>query len=80
MEEEYDINYEVEDEIHCGVTKAIPLKKVFELIKSICKVEYYLDNKKYNGTGFFMELLGLGKNVLITKYHIITERVINEKT
>ena len=80
MEEKYDINYEVEDEINCGVAKAIPLKKVFELIKSICKVEYYLDNKKYNGTGFFMELLDLGKNVLITNYHIISERVINEKT
>ena len=80
MEEKNDIYYEVEDEIHCGIAKAIPLKKVFELMKSICKIEYYLDNKKYNGTGFFMELLDIRKNVLITNFHVITERVIYEKT
>ena len=80
MEEKNDIYYEVEDEIHCGVAKAIPLKKVFELMKSICKIEYYLDNKKYSGTGFFMELLDIRKNVLITNFHVIIERVINEKT
>ena len=80
MEEKNKIHYDVEEEMYCGVARAIPLKKVFELMKSICKIEYYLNNKKYNGTGFFMELFDIGKNVLITNFHVISERVINEKT
>ena len=79
MKEKNDIYYEVEDEIHCGIAKAIPLKKVFELMKSICKIEYYLENIKHNGTVFFMELLYLGKKVLITNFHVTSERVINEQ-
>ena len=79
MEEKNEIYYDVEEEMHCGVAKAIPLKKVFELMKSIFKIEYYLDNKKYVGTGFFMELLDIGKNVLVTNHHIITQRVIDEQ-
>ena len=61
MEEKNDIYYEVEDEIHSGVAKAIPLKKAFELMKSICKIEYYLDNKKFNGQDFLWNFLILGK-------------------
>ena len=80
MEEKNKIHYDVEEEMYCGVARAIPLKKVFELMKSICKIEYYLNNKKYNGTGFFMELFDIGQNVLITNFHVISERVINEKT
>ena len=79
MQEKNEKHYDVEDEMYCGGAKAIPLKKVFELMKSICKIEYYLDNIKHNGTGFFMELLDLGKKVLITNFHVISERVINEQ-
>ena len=80
MEEKNEIYYEVEDQRNCDVAKAIHLKKVFELMNSICKIEYYLDNLKYTGTGFFMELLDLDKKVLITNCHVINQRVIHEKT
>ncbi len=50
MEEKNERYYDVEGGIHCGVAKAITLKKVFELMKSICKIEYHLNNKKFNGT------------------------------
>ena len=43
---------------------------------SICKIE--IDNE--SGTGFFLNLTDkIGKNCLITNYHVITKEYVDEK-
>ena len=56
--------------------KNIEKKKIDEASLSICKIE--IDNE--SGTGFFLNLKDkLGKNYLITNYHVISKEYVDQK-
>ena len=55
----------------------VPMKTANKLSKSICKITYInMDQKKINGTGFFMIYNSLKS--LISVNHVITSNLINE--
>ena len=47
-----------------------------KISKSICKISYINNNKKYNGTGFFI-LLNNSFKCIMTNYHVIKKELIN---
>ena len=57
----------------------IPIEVTNKVLKSICKFTIKMNggNDYYNGTGFFMNINDSKKYVL-TNYHIISEKIINE--
>ena len=56
----------------------IPVKFTIEVMKSICKISYHYNNKTTFGTGFFMKYSDTLK-LLITNYHVIFPKLVNNK-
>ena len=56
----------------------IPLKLTNHVMKSICKISYHYNNKTTFGTGFFMKYSDTLK-LLITNYHVIFPKLVNNK-
>ena len=67
---------EIQEEVHTG-HRAIPVKIVNKVIKSICKIIIQKENgSKYYGTGFFLRITNLLK-CLITNYHVLNPSSID---
>ena len=77
-EEKIDKNKKelIVDEVDAGNGKKMSLKIMIKLSKSICKISYINNNKKYNGTGFFI-LLNNSFKCIMTNYHVIKKELIN---
>ena len=57
------------DEVKTG-NKLVSIDLIVKAQKSICKITFYFNNKRYLGTGFFMKVTDSLK-FLITNYHVI---------
>ena len=71
-----DIQTERIKEVFTG-HKPIPMKIANKIIKSICKITIKLNNTNKFGTGFFMNISDSFKS-LVTNYHVINEKILNE--
>ena len=58
----------------------IPIEITNKVLKSVCKIKIKKNGgKDYEyGTGFFMNINNDSKKYLITNYHVISEKLINE--
>ena len=58
----------------------IPIEITTKVLKSVCKIKIKKNGgKDYEcGTGFFMNINNDSKKYLITNYHVISEKIINE--
>ena len=58
-------------------TSMFSFKSILKTIKSICKINYIIDNQPIQGTGFFM-LKNSNEKYLLTNYHVIPETLKNK--
>ena len=65
-----------ENEVHTR-HKPIPLDLANKVSRSICKITIKMNEETENGTGFFMNISN-SKKCLITNYHVINSKLINE--
>ena len=72
-----DDGYSKVDKGRINDVSRINLNKALIASKSICKIFYHKNNKKFNGTGFFM-IINKDLKCLISNYHIIDEDFINQ--
>ena len=56
---------------------SMPIEKIYELRKPICKIEYKEDDKNFSGTGFFMMINN--NKYLLVNYNIINQNQINNE-
>jgi hypothetical protein len=61
-----------ENEVQTNHAIKIPLRTIYKVCKSICKISYM----EHYGTGFFMLLNDI--KCLFTNYHIISKDLINK--
>ena len=67
----------VKAELFVDDQKLIPLKILFKVMKSICKITVKQKKSSLCGTGFFLNY-SKRKKYLITCYHVINPRFENE--
>ena len=58
------------------MNRPIPNEVISKVAKSICKISYKINGQPIFGTGFFMNFLDY--KFLITNYHVISEKLMNE--
>jgi len=63
------------EEIRTNNSCKISVDIIFETRKSICNINYKMNNEQINGTGFFMLVNDI--KYLVTNYHVISETLIN---
>ena len=66
------VSNSIEKENRTGHAIKIPLRTIYKVSKSICKISYM----KHSGTGFFMLLNDI--KCIFTNYHIISKDLINK--
>ena len=72
---------EIENEKDTGHSKAISLKTLLKVSKSICKIIVSYNNENWNGSGFFLKLkLNREINCLLANFHIISQNIVGAKS
>ena len=61
-----------------GANKFVPIDITNMVLKSVCKIIIKKNGGYYFGTGFFMKINDSSSKYLLTNYHVISEKSINE--